>query len=133
MTGPGETHRFIRPGQVAPDRPAPDRCTECGRPEAEHPLREALAAVLEALDIPQPATVGDEGIHDGILLERVTHTVIFLRGILAAGRVTASEDEIRYLREKLAEHPAEGYKTWDQAVAELRAAEGEHGQAGGGS
>jgi hypothetical protein len=128
----GETHRFIRPGQVAPDRPAPDRCTECGRPEAEHQLREALAAVLEALDIPQPATVGDEGIHDAILLERITHTVIFLRG-MRSERGTGIEDEIRYLREKLAEHPAEGYKTWDQAVAELRAAEGEHGQAGGGS
>jgi hypothetical protein len=29
-------HTFIRPGQVAPDRPAPDRCMECGRPEADH-------------------------------------------------------------------------------------------------
>lgn len=29
-------HRFVRPGQVAPDRPAPDACMECGQPEAGH-------------------------------------------------------------------------------------------------
>jgi hypothetical protein len=34
MTQPN--HDYIRPGQVAPDRPAPDRCVECGRPEAVH-------------------------------------------------------------------------------------------------
>jgi hypothetical protein len=27
---------FTRPGQVAPDRPAPDRCMACGQPEAGH-------------------------------------------------------------------------------------------------
>ena len=32
-------HRFIRPGQVAPDRPAPDHCMRCGRPETEHHTR----------------------------------------------------------------------------------------------
>jgi hypothetical protein len=31
-------HQFVRPGQVAPDRPAPDRCMQCGRTEAEHLL-----------------------------------------------------------------------------------------------
>jgi hypothetical protein len=98
----------------------------------EHQFREALAAVLEALDIPSPATVGDEETHDRILLERVTHAVIFLRGLLG-GRGLGTEWEIRYLREKLAEHPAEGYRTWDQAVAELRAREGEQGPAGGDS
>jgi hypothetical protein len=29
---------------------------------------------------------------------------------------------VAYLRERLAEHPAEGYKTWDERVAELDAA-----------
>jgi hypothetical protein len=38
--GPQPTdHRFIRPGQVAPDRLAPDHCMRCGRPEAEHCMR----------------------------------------------------------------------------------------------
>jgi hypothetical protein len=32
-------HRFIRTGQVAPNRPAPDHCMRCGRPEAEHHMR----------------------------------------------------------------------------------------------
>jgi hypothetical protein len=30
-------HRFVRPGQVAPDRPAPDACMTCGLPEPDHP------------------------------------------------------------------------------------------------
>jgi hypothetical protein len=29
-------HPFTRPGQVAADRPAPDRCMVCGQPEADH-------------------------------------------------------------------------------------------------
>jgi hypothetical protein len=29
-------HQFTRPGQVAPDRPAPDACMICGQPEAAH-------------------------------------------------------------------------------------------------
>jgi hypothetical protein len=29
-------HAFVRPGQVAPDRPAPDRCIACAEPEAAH-------------------------------------------------------------------------------------------------
>ena len=27
---------FVRPGQVAPDRPAADACMRCGRPESDH-------------------------------------------------------------------------------------------------
>jgi hypothetical protein len=29
-------HAFVRPGHVAPGRPAPDRCMVCGLSEAEH-------------------------------------------------------------------------------------------------
>jgi hypothetical protein len=29
-------HPFVRPGQVAPDCPAPDQCVSCGQPEAAH-------------------------------------------------------------------------------------------------
>ena len=32
-------HRFVRPGQVAPDHPAPDRCMECSEPFGVHALR----------------------------------------------------------------------------------------------
>jgi hypothetical protein len=119
QTGAGNHggHRFVRPGQVAPDRPAPDACMHCGEPFAAHALR----AVLEALDIPHPATVGDGAVRDRILAERLMHTVIFLQGILS-DPVTPPEWDLDYLRDKLAEHPAAGYRTWDQAVAELRAA-----------
>jgi hypothetical protein len=114
-------HAFVRPGQVAPDRPAPDQCVECGEPLATHALR----AVLEALDIPHPATVGDGEGHDRILGERVMHTVVFLRGLLTD--LTRDRDRpewaLEYFREKLAEHPATGYRTWDEAVAELHAKE----------
>jgi hypothetical protein len=33
-----DSHPFIRPGQVALDRPLRDACIQCGQPEAEHPL-----------------------------------------------------------------------------------------------
>jgi hypothetical protein len=33
---PVSGHKFARPGQVAPDRPAPDACMECDRAEAGH-------------------------------------------------------------------------------------------------
>lgn len=35
----GQGHLFIRPGQVAPDRPAPDKCMTCGQPESQHHAR----------------------------------------------------------------------------------------------
>ena len=33
---PAACEPFARPGQVAPDRPAPDACMRCGRPENGH-------------------------------------------------------------------------------------------------
>jgi len=107
-------HQFTRPGQVRADLPAPDRCMQCGEPLAVHALR----AVLEALGIPHPATVGDGEAHDKILAERVMHTVVFLQSFLDGGEPDWS---LGYFRERLAEHPAAGYRTWDEAVAELAA------------
>jgi hypothetical protein len=110
-------HVFIRPGQIAPGRPARDACMQCGEPLTVH----ALQAVLEALDMPHPATVGDGEVHDRILQARVMNTVVFLRGLLDEGRATPPEWGLEYFREKLAEQPATGYRTWDEAVAETRA------------
>jgi hypothetical protein len=90
---------------------------QCGDQAAVHALR----AVLDALGIPSPATIGDGEIHDRILHERVLHAVIFLRGALVEARATPFEWGFDYFREKLAEHPATGYRTWDEAVAETRA------------
>jgi len=82
----------------------------------------ALEAVREALDIPHAATVGDEKIRAEIMDRRVMHAVTFLRGILDQEPRDLGW-HVAYLRDRLAEHPATGYKTWDEAIAELRAAE----------
>jgi hypothetical protein len=82
------------------------------------PVRELLAAVLEALDIPHPATVGGHEAHDRTLNDRVTHAKIALRSALDDAPL-GIEWTTRYLRERLAEHPPTGYVTTDQAHAAL--------------
>ena len=70
-----------------------------------------LAAVLEALDIPHPATVGDVETHDRILAERAMHAVIALQGVMQ-GHPLGIEWTTAYLRERLTEHPPTGYGQW---------------------
>jgi len=82
-------------------------------------LLDALAAVLEALGIPYAATVGDDEIRAKILDERTGHAVVMLRGILGEDATRDIPWSVAYLRERLAEHPATGYKTWDERIAEL--------------
>ena len=71
--------------------------------------RALLAAVLEALDIPLPATEGDVELYDQILIERVGHAATSLR---AAVHNPAADYgwEADYLRARLAEIPATGYQ-----------------------
>lgn len=83
-------------------------------------VRDLLAAVLEALDIPHPATVGDSEAHDRILIDRASHAKIALRGTLD-GQPLGVEWTTAYLRDRLAEHPPTGYVTSDQARAALAA------------
>jgi hypothetical protein len=85
------------------------------------PERDALAAVLEALDIPYAATHGDEAIRSKILDERTRHAVCMLRGILDDDQAGHPDLpwSVAYLRAQLAKHPAQGYKTWDRRLAEL--------------
>lgn len=93
-------------------------------------LLDALAAVREALAIPHAGTVGDDEIRAKILDERTGHTVAMLTAIF--DRVEAGRDpdipwSTTYLRARLADYPATGYKTWDERMAELgiaRAVEG---------
>ncbi|MDX2676192.1 hypothetical protein [Streptomyces soliscabiei] len=74
-------------------------------------LRELLAVVLEALDIPHPATVGDTEAHARILSDRAMHTVIALQRVLEEdGDPLGVEWTIAYLQERLAEHPPTGYR-----------------------
>jgi hypothetical protein len=78
--------------------------------------------VLEAVDIPHGATMGDQETRDAILLERVGHTAVMLRSLLSRDSWDDWAWSTEYLRERLAEHPATGYKTWDERVIELEAA-----------
>jgi hypothetical protein len=92
--------------------------------EIPQPARDALAAVLEAIDIPNAATMGDDERRTAILVERASHAAIMLRRILedpeAQGDIAWS---VGYLRDRLAGHPATGYKTWAEGVAEREAAQ----------
>ncbi|HEX5292723.1 MAG TPA: hypothetical protein VFX25_27955 [Streptosporangiaceae bacterium] len=79
--------------------------------------------MLEAIDIPHGATTGDQEARDRLLVERAGHAVVMLRDLLR--RQMDPDDAlwgIGYLRDRLAEHPATGYKTWAERMAELDAA-----------
>jgi len=103
-------------GQMIGSRTPDDLCGPCiaarlGRSAAaaDH---DALAAILEALDIPYAASVGDEQIRAKILDARLMHTLIMLRGWLEDDRPGwQRQHSLDYLRERLAEHPAAGYRT----------------------
>jgi hypothetical protein len=77
-------------------------------------VRDLLAVMLAAIDIPYPATVGDVARHRGVLAERAMHATITLRHVLAGEGTRFPADlvwETAYLREQLAAHPPAGYKT----------------------
>lgn len=81
--------------------------------------RALLDVVLDAIDIPYGATAGDEEIRDEILGHRLMQLVVSLRTLRDdPGRDAAWT--LGYLREKLAEHPATGYRTWAEARQEER-------------
>ncbi|MDN3023829.1 hypothetical protein [Streptomyces sp. S.PB5] len=82
-------------------------------------LRVLLAAVLEALDIPHPATVGDAETHDRILLNRVMDARVALEGALQRGDNPGWSAD--YLRARLGEKPATGYRAAGHARAEQEA------------
>jgi hypothetical protein len=79
-------------------------------PEPVHGL---LVAILEALDIPSPATVGDTETHDRILNDRAMHAKIAIRSALDDAPL-GIEWTTEYLRERLAATPPTGYQHWGQ-------------------
>ena len=91
------------------------------------PARDALEAVREALDIPHAATVGGDAVRAKILDHRLDHrlghAVTMLKGIPGEDIAPDVAWSVACLRARLAEHPAAGYKTWDQCIAEMRATE----------
>ncbi|MGQ4358886.1 hypothetical protein [Streptomyces sp. SAS_272] len=84
-------------------------------------VRDLLTAVLEAIDLPHPATTGGSEVHDRLLATRVVHARITLRNLLDDGPALGLAWSAKYLRERLAEHPVAGYVTADQAHAALDA------------
>lgn len=70
--------------------------------------RALLAAVLEAIALPYPATVGDAEVHDRILLDRVIDARVAIEGVLQRGDEPGWSAD--YLRARLAEKPAVGYR-----------------------
>ncbi|OQR64760.1 hypothetical protein B6E66_07320 [Streptomyces maremycinicus] len=84
-------------------------------------VRDLLAAVLEAIDLPHPATTGGSEVHDRLLATRVVHARIALRNLLDNGPDLGPAWTAKYLRERLTEHPVAGYVTVDQANAALDA------------
>ncbi|MFM9643581.1 hypothetical protein [Streptomyces turgidiscabies] len=84
------------------------------------PVRDLLAAVLEAIDLPHAASVGGTEAHDLLLVRRVSHARIALRSVLDDNGVGMGPAwDAAYLRERLAEHPVAGYVTANQADAAL--------------
>ncbi|MFE1882641.1 hypothetical protein [Streptomyces diastatochromogenes] len=77
-----------------------------------------LTAVLEAIDLPYPASMGWQEAHDRILNERVLHAKLALRSVLDDSSLGLDWDA-DYLREKLAQHPVKGYVTNEQAKAAM--------------
>jgi hypothetical protein len=89
--------------------------------DAAH-LRELLAVVLEALDIPYAATMGGEEVRSKLIADRSMMTVITLRAVVEGlPRYTTIAEQAAYLREHLGAHPVRGYVTWDTAVARREA------------
>ncbi|MDX3087167.1 hypothetical protein PV620_30150 [Streptomyces sp. ME02-6978a] len=82
-------------------------------------VRDLLAAVLEAIDIPHAVNVGGEQVHDRILNDRAMHARIALHNLLDGGPDLGPGWNARYLRERLAENPVTGYVTAEQAHAAL--------------
>ncbi len=85
------------------------------------PVRDLLAAVLEAINIPHPATVGDTEAHDRVLNDRAMHAVVAIHDVLRDGPSLGVEWTTRYLRERLAEHPTDGYRHWLAPAADSEA------------
>ena len=93
-----------------------------------HELHVLLEAVLEAVDIPHPATIGDGEVHGRILADRVMHARVALEGALRRGDDPGWSAE--YLRGRLAEKPATGYRAAGSPV-QLHDDQGDDAERGG--
>ncbi|MDQ1037244.1 hypothetical protein QFZ75_003660 [Streptomyces sp. V3I8] len=91
-----------------------------GNQPLPEPVRDLLNAVLEAIDLPYPATTGGAEAHDLLLSKRAAHVRIALRSVLGKdGPSLGLAWDAAYLRERLAAHPVTGYVTTEQAHVAL--------------
>ena len=72
-----------------------------------------LEMVLKAVDMPEPATLGDAERHAEILVERVRHVRLAILGALADTRAEDITWRALYLSDQVAENPAD-YQAWGQ-------------------
>ncbi|MFI0932932.1 hypothetical protein ACH4RG_14435 [Streptomyces sp. NPDC021019] len=79
-------------------------------------VRALLDAVLDAIDIPYPATIDDDNAYRAVLDRRLSLAVMVARAALAEepDSVAWNAD---YLRRKLAEHPPTGYRAYQSTEA----------------
>jgi hypothetical protein len=78
-------------------------------------VRDLLAAVLDAIDLPYPRTAGDVPRRREVLAERAMHAAVTLRRVLRADHTPHPADlaqETGWLRERLAANPPSGYAHW---------------------
>jgi hypothetical protein len=75
-------------------------------------VRVLLESVLEAIDLPAPATEGDYDAYARLLVDRVLDAVVFLTGVLADPLAGTVEDDwnVAYLRRQLAKKPPTTYR-----------------------
>jgi hypothetical protein len=92
--------------------------TPTGTP-SERAVRAWLAALLEAIDLPHGATVGDGAARLQALGDRAMYAAIALRNLLREGDprplLERLDDEADYLRARLADLPPLTYETWKDA------------------
>lgn len=104
---------------IIPDVP---RCGKCGRYPVDHrggecvyPPRDgtadvyrgALELVREALDIPHAKTAAGDEVRTEILHARVNHVTVMIDAVLGRAH---PEWSIKWAREQIARHPADGYE-----------------------
>ena len=73
--------------------------------------RAVLTAVREAIDLPAPATIGDEQAYRAVLDARMRQAVLLLAQVLDRPDHCDVSWSITYLQARLEEHPA-SYKHW---------------------
>lgn len=75
-------------------------------------LLDVLNVIVEALAIPDAATVGDAEIRAGILEKRQMIMLCSIKALLDQGPRTGRPDwTCQYIREQLAQNPPDGYRT----------------------